>query len=193
MTFCLHFPISHRSFFLSPSIDDDQVKLITKHDLIELLAILQELLASVQASRLKLLIGMEHLQLAMAGKLFKTTQLEKRLLGLTLIKEIIARARTPARRDSGTWGQSVTTFSRATGKPPGPGLDENFLLKWVVDEQIVEELFGTRMHIELVTRADDILRFLSCKGAIKTSHLEAIWVSHVAVHDARLLGACDLR
>jgi len=151
--------------------------LISKQDLVELLTILQEMLSFVQAPRQKLLQSIEYLQLAMAGKLFKTSQLEKRLLGLTLIKETIARARVPLRRDSGSWGQSVNTFTRSTSKPAGQGLDEAYVLKWIIDEKIIEELFGTRMHIELVTRADDILRFLCSKAVIKTSHLEVIWVS----------------
>lgn len=44
----------------------------------------------------------------------------------------------------------------------------------------MEELFGARMHIELVPRSEGLIRFMAGKGMITNSHLDAIWVSERA-------------
>lgn len=49
-----------------------------------------------------------------------------------------------------------------------------------VKSRVVEELFGARMHIELVPRSEGLIRFMAGKGMITNSHLDAIWVSERA-------------
>ena len=146
---------------------------------------MQGLLVVVSAPRQAVSLGVDTLQLSLATALFKTANLEKRLMGLTFIKDLILRV-TP-RRDAGLgpgmWSQSVVTFTKNAYKPASP-LDEAFVLRWLVRHEVVEELFGSRMHLELVTRAEDVLKFLASKGAIETAHLEAIWACTVGKHEA---------
>lgn len=57
-------------------------------------------------------------------------------------------------------------------------IDDNFsMLRCLqVDSAVVEELFGARMHMELVPRSEDMIKFLAARGAITQHHLHAIWV-----------------
>jgi hypothetical protein len=163
---------------------DDQVKQITRLDVQDLQNMLNDMLLSLMVPRAQVLLAVDTFQLALAGKLFRTSQLEKRLSGLTLLKDMIAKttlSRLQQVGGVGTWSQSVATFSKANTRP-APALDEEFLLRWLVRMEVVEELFGSRMHVDLVTRSEDVLRFMATRGAIKNVHLEAIWV--------RSLGRC---
>jgi hypothetical protein len=44
-------------------------------------------------------------------------------------------------------------------------------------KQLVEELFGERMHPEITKRAPDILKFLASRSKLKRRHLDLIWLA----------------
>ncbi|CAN0359186.1 unnamed protein product, partial [Phaeothamnion confervicola] len=49
------------------------------------------------------------------------------------------------------------------------------MVRWLLSRGFVEELLGPRSHVELVRRADTVLRFLAAEDALGWAHLEALW------------------
>ena len=105
-------------------------------------------------------------------------QLEKRLHGLNHITEAIAKVL----RKSAAAASSVSGGSSGGGATTS--LDEGYLCRWLLRAGVVDELFGASMHLELVARADGILRFLAQRGALSTGHLEAMWSATLGKHEA---------
>ena len=49
------------------------------------------------------------------------------------------------------------------------------LVNWIIDNHIVENLFGANLHNELIKRSLDILRFLNAEDSFEECHIEIIW------------------
>ena len=53
------------------------------------------------------------------------------------------------------------------------------MAKWLQDKAIVETLFGPSLHVELVRRCSDILRFLAIQQMLPHACIELIWNASV--------------
>ncbi|CAM9753939.1 unnamed protein product, partial [Ectocarpus sp. 13 AM-2016] len=72
-----------------------------------------------------------------------------------------------------------------------PGEEHNTLewelARWIVENKVVEEIFGDSMHREVVGRSAKLLRFLSSmEDALTTEHLDLIWSSCVGKAEPEL-------
>ncbi|CAM9514251.1 unnamed protein product, partial [Hapterophycus canaliculatus] len=73
--------------------------------------------------------------------------------------------------------------------PPGREHDtlEWELARWIVDNKVVEEIFGDSIHREVVGRSAKLLQFLSSmEDAFTTEHLDLIWSSCVGKAEPEL-------
>ncbi|CAM9396742.1 unnamed protein product, partial [Scytosiphon promiscuus] len=73
--------------------------------------------------------------------------------------------------------------------PPGREHDtlEWELARWIVDNKVVEEIFGDSIHREVVGRSAKLLQFLSgMEDAFTTDHLDLIWSSCVGKAEPEL-------
>ncbi|KAI9912824.1 hypothetical protein PsorP6_005736 [Peronosclerospora sorghi] len=54
---------------------------------------------------------------------------------------------------------------------------DNILSAWVVEKQILEEIFGDRIHREIVSRSALLVKFLSESNKLDTKAIDVIWQS----------------
>ena len=49
------------------------------------------------------------------------------------------------------------------------------MVNWLVEKQIIEELFQLNPHMELIKRSAKILQFMASKNALKKEYINLIW------------------
>jgi hypothetical protein len=118
----------------------------------------------------------EQIQLSFASRFLKTTFLEKRLKGVSDIRQLIERVEARATLDKQKRkAAELGTQTRLAGYVLGIGgqkvrpthfLDIARLRDWIVKEEVAETLFGEGAHPEIVKRAAPVLRFLSQHGSM---------------------------
>lgn len=64
---------------------------------------------------------------------------------------------------------------------------EHQLMHWVLDNHVVEDVFGASMHREVVNRSACVLRFLAGMKRLGTSQLDMIWSSCLGKAEAELV------
>ena len=155
-----------------------------------------------------------------AVRFMQSNSLEKRLNGLNHITQRWSRHLAETQEDCRpptTAGRRRMRRYAPSGVPNQPNdhplsvgrrrykstcMDPGRMVDFLLDKCVVEELFGASMHIELINRAHDILKFLAVHDALTESHLKLIWDSgsgagqHVsrvtAVHRCILAISSDL-
>ena len=144
------------------------------------------------------------LEILVALRFMQCERLEKRLAGLNHITQKVIKtslyakekgegdlvssnnnkssagylAKTPPRY--GRYGQPPLSIGRRTftdtGTPPSQ------MVSFLIENKVIEELFGDHMHTELINRSHDILRFLSSNNAMTDTQLDAIWNASIGQH-----------
>ncbi|XP_012941309.1 ubiquitin carboxyl-terminal hydrolase 34 [Aplysia californica] len=56
------------------------------------------------------------------------------------------------------------------------------MAKWLLDNKIVEQIFGPNLHIEIIKQSQIILNFLGAEGKINNQHLDCIWAAAQLKH-----------
>ncbi|CAM9392761.1 unnamed protein product, partial [Chrysoparadoxa australica] len=149
-------------------VKGDKLKGVGYSDLLACVMMIKNLVSSVTtqgddpgaAERLE--TAAAQLRLGIAGNLFESSQLEKRLLGLMHIKGLVEAA---SKGDPASWAHA------------------GFLEGWLKARGVVEELLGPGMHVELLGRARGILLFLANRNVLTTSQLEMLWSCSVGKHE----------
>ncbi|KAH9498841.1 Ubiquitin carboxyl-terminal hydrolase 34 [Bulinus truncatus] len=62
---------------------------------------------------------------------------------------------------------------------------ENFgeeMARWLLENKIVEQIFGPNLHIEIIKQSQIILNFLGAEGKINNQHLDCIWAAAQLKH-----------
>ena len=95
----------------------------------------------------------EHFELSMNTRLLKSDYLQLRILGLKGINDICKSAKLGMTR-------SVSL---------------EFLANWFSKNAVLDELFGTRKHQQLLQRSGTVLKFLHENRLLKTRDLELMW------------------
>jgi len=96
---------------------------------------------------------LDNLHLTVAYKCFKSPFLNRRIQGIKAISEVVKQIKANSSR----------TFT------------SEWMLKWVRDNKIVEEVFGENHHIQIIPRSPEILKWMSAQGVLTTEDLEMIW------------------
>jgi len=121
----------------------------------------------------------------------KSSVLERRLNGLKQIRKMIARATPKDDKKSSLayiWNKTkqataaVATAAVTPGyalpelpkKEPEKPIDPNFILSWLLDNQILKHLF-TNTHVELIRQSLDIFNFLISKNKLALENLDMLW------------------
>jgi hypothetical protein len=51
----------------------------------------------------------------------------------------------------------------------------NDLADWLIENKIVEYLFGPNLHVEVIKQSQEIVNFLAFSNRLRESHLDVIW------------------
>jgi len=60
---------------------------------------------------------------------------------------------------------------------------ETKIVQWAIDEKLLEDAFGDRMHREVVSRSVSLIRFLAVMNALEKETLEKAWETAMAKSD----------
>ncbi|GFW68790.1 ubiquitin carboxyl-terminal hydrolase puf [Trichonephila clavipes] len=61
----------------------------------------------------------------------------------------------------------------------------NALANWLIENKIIECIFGPNLHVELIKQSHIILNFLAMEGRITNEHIDAVWSSAQLKHCSR--------
>ncbi|GAM28546.1 hypothetical protein SAMD00019534_117220 [Acytostelium subglobosum LB1] len=99
-----------------------------------------------------------------ALKCFKSVSLEKRNSGLNDIISFIKH-------------ESLYMYSKAYTH------STDKVVNWLRDNRIVEQLYGETMHIQLLQKCSDILKYLAEKKAFQQQYLDLMWSAAEGKHE----------
>ena len=163
------------------AITDEQLKQEDRKSIADLTKQLDQLLqcAKLQnASR-----AVDDFSLALALKCLRAPNLEKRLSGLSEIKELIA---VSVRKDEYMEDvrERVRQGQQPPPPPPLPWTTPDLLVQWVRKMQVVELIFGEGLHDQVVRRCVDVLVFLAMRGALDERVLDMVWRASLDKHES---------
>ncbi|KAF2075266.1 hypothetical protein CYY_003442 [Polysphondylium violaceum] len=110
----------------------------------------------------------QHSNLQVYLKCFKSPSLEKRNAGLN---DIIRFCRHD---NHGFMLRNQPSFNYF---PP------NKISEWIKENQVIETLYGETMHIQLIQKCTDILKFLAEHSAFERKYLDLIWNAAEGKHE----------
>ncbi|KAL3659461.1 hypothetical protein V7S43_015453 [Phytophthora oleae] len=111
------------------------------------------------------------LRLEISLRFFQSTSLEKRIYGLTEIVVIITRL----------YNDQIQEQAEPTAVSLYATL--NYLVDWMHKTQLMQELLGEKMHVELVKRATSLFQFASELEVLPTDWIDLVWDSYHADSD----------
>lgn len=186
--------------------DDPQFKDLTINELVDIFGLLRELIALTTNAEKGSIIDqqLDELRMTLALKLLRCSQIQKRYLGLSMIKEIIdtvapkiavltaKKIQYLASTKNGRFSRDpspVATKLAGTAPTsqrqfPGTTLSSNDVLQWLVKSKVVEEIFGSSIHQDLASKSDLILVFMAHRKVLTENHTEIIWQSCRGAHEA---------
>ena len=146
--------------------DDRQFKNITRVDLQDINHMMKDLIQTVgdDSATSDIAEAIEMLNLHLAAKMLNCSQLQKRYLGLSIIKEAIESCypRVHAFLVQKSVRNTTTNNNNATvQRLRQSSISAADLSLWLVESKIVESIFGTSLHQDLAARSDVILVFMS--------------------------------
>jgi hypothetical protein len=157
--------------------------------------------------------SMDRFRLALALKCLRTPFLEKRLVGITDIKEIIsASLRRQEHMESADRDYAGSTSNMQVAPPPQPHsrpppqppphphphphprphphpqvplcwCSPDVLLEWLEREQVVSLVFGEGLHDQVARRSVEVLCFMAMRAALDPQMLTMIWRASLDKHE----------
>ena len=125
----------------------------------------------------------ESLQLAL--KYFTCSTLTLRIGGLAQINAIISTI-NDACCPQHEFPLTHAHFTHGCGGGGGGGsCAASRLADWLVENRLVEHMFGPNLHVELIKQSQPLLIFLAVEGRIRREHVDCIWSAAQTKHCAK--------
>jgi ubiquitin C-terminal hydrolase len=181
-------------------MDDDVLKTESWDNLKELVSLTNSMLRRYQPE--KSLEITETYLLELYFKLVISGVVEKRLAGLNEIKAFIKEVCEDDMNNRRNTGFQQRYFSSG-GTPlstPNPNAEPRVakwhtpraMAKWIDDKRLLEVLFHTGLHTELIRQSKAIILFISDIRGLKQSDVELIWRASVGKHESIQRAIYDL-
>lgn len=126
-------------------------------------------------------------ELELAFKLLTCQVLEKRLKGINEIKEISERIEHHEHYVKTGNTQLIAASQKSTKY-----LNAKIFVKWILDNKILEVIFGDSIHIEIVKRCSDIPKFMAKYESIPLEVIDLLWNSCEGKHEAIVRAIYDI-
>ena len=168
--------------------EEKHIKAITKQDLNVLIQGVKDIVFIVDPKNIAIRKEMELLNLSTALKLLKSHQLQKRYLGISIIREqieivmpeILQRRYVLTKSGVGQGDQRPAQSPKHRPSALGVSLIEKFIL----DNDVYDAIFGESFHQDLALKSDFLLVFLALRGSLSEDHLKIIWLATCGGHEA---------
>lgn len=145
-------------------------------------------------------VGFETSKIQLGNRLLRLGLLNKRLLGLSLICEVADGARAANRREQigqvclvANWflflggGSFVLNKKKQADKPADQWMTCEHLASWMVENRLLEYLYGDGVHAELLARcASSVPGTLAEVGLLTEEQIDLIWKAAIGQHESIL-------
>ncbi|ETK97400.1 hypothetical protein L915_00040 [Phytophthora nicotianae] len=111
------------------------------------------------------------LRLEISMRFFQSSSLEKRIYGLTEIVVIITRLYNDQIQEQ-TDPTAASLFATL-----------NYLVDWMHEKRLMQELLGEKMHVELIKRSTSLFQFVSELEVLPTEWIDLVWNCYHAETD----------
>ena len=127
------------------------------------------------------------MKMSMAYTLLSSSQLQKRYLGLSMVKDSICGlfnklSITVEKRYVSLGVKKISTTPTTDGNQyPNPSsnnkvsLTPAYIDKWLISNEVIELIFGESLHQDLAAKSDIVLSYMAYKNIITEKHIDIIW------------------
>ena len=166
-------------------ISDKEIKDIDKDALSKFMLRVQTLLIHHYPKEEVFLLT-ETAELELALRFLTCPYFEKRLRGINEIKELTEKIDSfeQANRDPSGGMKNMGKMTRY--------LNAKMFIDWVFKNKIFELILGDSMHVEIIKRTHEILKFVGKYQSIPLELIDLLWNSCEGKHEATLMGMYDL-
>eukprot|EP01041_Mallomonas_annulata_P005398 gene5398-10794_t len=163
--------------------EDIQIKDLNRDQIYEISIILKDLIAAASSSRqINISESIDTFFLCIASKLLRCSQLQKRYLGLSIIKETIEfsypriTANLPLKNNNSNSNTNSTnriSINNNSNNSNNLSVKDTVrvhvwnpsdLGKWLVEQNVIESIFGNSLHQDLAAKSDVILVFMAIRS-----------------------------
>ena len=155
-------------------LPDEEYKKVTRKELRFLLSGTENLLRTYFHEH-EVSKATETLQFQMALKALKNPALNKRLDGLHQINLLIEMVVRKEAQSRGKYYPSQAGGARQAPPPVTKWLDATTLAAWIHDVKLIELLFDSRIHYQIVGRTVEIFRFLAQRKQLHPQYIDILW------------------
>ena len=170
--------------------EEAQIKTVTKNDLVIVLCGLRDIVVMVNSKDSSMDRDIAILNLRIAAKLIRCDQLQKRYLGLSIVKDEVERVMPSVSSVMAANAPHTPGSQNRQPSPPTPPQTRTFDLglayveQWVVESNLLDSIFGESLHQDLVTKSEFLLVFLSLSDRLTEEQVSAVWQSSLGGHEA---------
>jgi len=162
-------------------LNDKEIKDLDRDMISKFIIKAQGLLANT-LSREEIYALTETSELEIALRFLTCPYLEKRLRGINEIKEMAEKI---------DLYEQTSSFSKMVHKAT-KHLSAKEFIDWIFKNKVFELILGDSMHIEIIKRTHDILKFIAKYETIPIHLIDLLWNSCEGKHEATLLAMYDL-
>jgi ubiquitin C-terminal hydrolase len=135
---------------------------------------------------------MDEVRLTIGSALLVCSQLQKRYLGLSMIRDTL-EVLLPKLDAYLTRRYNAIGVPRAakplnvrpvTGAASNSRITTAYMDKWLLDNGVLESLFGESLHQDLAAKSDAILVYMGSRKILTEKHIHLIWSASLGVHEA---------
>lgn len=183
-------------------ITDQELKTLNKDAINDMVRDVESLLPKGPATSEYI----EKINLEIALRLLSAKVLEKRLNGCAELEETIKKVirkeregKTPASPDGAAVAAAaapqvivpgplgplppVAPQQQAQTGPSAKFLTQEYLIKWIDDNKVVDIFLGPSSHEQIIKRSPGLLKFLASNGALTVDHVEQLWNCSIGKHE----------
>ncbi|KAE9356132.1 hypothetical protein PF008_g3760 [Phytophthora fragariae] len=162
---------------LVTSLPSSDFYALSRDSLLEVVQVLELILVKAQhdaadAERHACERRLTLLRLEISRRFFQSSSLEKRIYGLTDIVVTVTRLYNEQIQE-----QAEPTVSSLYA-------ELKFLVDWMHDKRLMQELLGDKMHVELVKRSTSLFQFASELERLPTEWIDLVWSCYHADADS---------
>jgi hypothetical protein len=167
--------------------EDAQFKELSAKNLNDILGTLKDLLLLVVSGSQYVVNdgvrdSVDEIRLTLGSALLVCSQLQKRYLGLSMIRESLE---TILPRLDGYLARRYTAIgvpraakgvTRPASHTSSAGkITTAFMDKWLVEHEVLETIFGESLHQDLASKSDAILVYMASRKILTEKHIDLIW------------------
>jgi hypothetical protein len=163
---------------------------MTKSDLNIILNGLKDLVAIGCPTNCNIQREVDILHISVANKLLTCSQIQKRFLGLSILREEIESAMPqiskylPRQAKPSNFSNRPSAAVQLASIPKKSAVGVEYLEKWILENKIFESIFLRSAHQELIAKSEFLIVFLALRRSLGEDHLNAIWQSSIGGHEA---------